>query len=326
MITGRREECPLTGSSKSHPSLPSPLAQKLTPRLRLPRSCLPLAYLDPLGGPHDLQGSNLFSAHIEVLEETVQDDRRSNQPTVLIAQSAADDGLFAIERVQEGIYALCRLGTWVGVNTLEQLQTVPTNIARPQKRQCREQLGLPGDGWWNTAATDFRSKDRHGPGKNSSVEKTRGVRLCLQVAQRKPTTPAQITQEISQPVLQDQTEEVVTDMVMEAAQDPEEVFRMIRLQYQEALYASKVRLFSCTSPAILLIASQVVVGIFCKGAIVTSKGYLFRSQWLCQQSSASDLVLKILHPATRYYGHQVSRIIAGIGQRVPFRLAFGRRM
>ena len=254
MIIGRREECPLTGL-KSHPSLPSPLAQKLIPRLRLPRSCLPLAYLDPLGDPHGLPGSNLFSARIGALEETVHEDRGSNQATVLIAQSAAYDRLFAVERVQEGVYAMCRLGTWVGVNMLEQLQTVSVDTARSQKRQRWEQLGLPGDEWWNTAAADFWSKDRDGQGKDSGVEKARGVRLCLQMAQKEPTTPAQTTQEISQPVLQDQTEKVVTDMVVEAVQDPEEVFKMIRVQYQEALYASKVKHFSCPSPAILLIAS-----------------------------------------------------------------------
>ena len=248
MIIWRREECPLTGL-KSHPSLPSPLAQKLIPRLRLPRSCLPLAYLDPLGDPHGFPGSNLFSARIGVLEETMHEDRGSNQATVLIAQSAADDRLFAIERVQEGVYAMCRLGTWVGVNMLEQLQTVSINPARPQKRQRREQLGLPGDDWWNTAAADFWSKDRDGQCKNSGVEKTRGVRLCLQMAQKESTTLAQTTQETSQPVLQDQSEKLVTEMVAEAVQDPEEVFRMIRVQYQEALYASKVRHFSCPSLA-----------------------------------------------------------------------------
>lgn len=277
MIIGRREECPLTGSFKSHPSLPSTLPQKLTPRLRLPRSRLPLAYLDPLGDPDVLPGSNLFSARIETLEETVYEDRRSNQATVLIAESAADDGLFAIERVQEGVYAICRLCNWVGVNMLEQLQTVPIGIVRPQKRQCQEQLELPGDGWWKTAAIDFWSKDRDGQDKKSGVGKTRGVRLCLQMAQQKPTSQAQIAQEISQPMLQDQTENAMTDMVVEPVQEPEEVFKMIRVQYQEALYASKVMHVSCTSLAILLIASLVVFGIFCKRAFVSSKSYIPRS-------------------------------------------------
>ena len=237
----------MTGSFKSHPRLPSPQAQKLLPRLLLPRSCLPLAYLDPLGGPDDLQGSKLFSAHIEVLEELVHEDRRSKQPTVLIAQSAIDDGLFAIEHVQEGIYAMCRLGDWVSLSTLERLRTIPVDIVRPQKKQRQEQPGLPANKWWNTAAIDLSPENRNGRSKKSCVEKTSAVQLCLQTTQQKPTTLAQVAQDISQPVSQDQTGNTVTDMKEEAAQDPEEVLRMVRAQYQEALYASKVRLFCCTN-------------------------------------------------------------------------------
>ena len=237
----------MTGSFKSHPWLPFPQAQKLLPRLLLPRSCLPLAYLDPLGGPDDFQGSKLFSAHIEVLEELVHEDRRSKQPAVLIAQSAIDDGLFAIEHVQEGIYAMCRLGDWLNLNTLERLQTVPVDIVRPQKEQLQEQPGLPADKWWSTAAINLRPEDRNDRSKKSGVEKTSAVRLCLQTTQQNPTTLVHVAQDISQPVSQSQTGNLVADTVEEAAQDPEEVLRMVRAQYQEALYASKVRLFCCTN-------------------------------------------------------------------------------
>lgn len=247
MIIRQREDYPLTGSFKSHPSLPSPEAQKLIPRLQLPRSCLPLAYLDPLGGQDGLSGSKLFSAHIEVLEEIVHKDRPSNQPTVLIAQSAIDNRLFAIERVPKGIYAMCRLVHWVSVNTLERLRTVTVDNPRPEKRRRQDHPRFPGDNWWSTVAFYSRSETRYKQGKESGVEKTCGVRLCLQRAQQKATTPTQITHEISQPALQNQSGNVLTDMVEEAAQDPEEVLKMIRAQYQEALYASKVGHFSCTS-------------------------------------------------------------------------------
>lgn len=240
MVVGKLEEYSLTGSLKSHPSLPSPKAHELMPRLQLPRSCLPLAYLDPFWGPDDLPGSNLFSAHIEVLEEFVHEDRWSNQPTVLIAQSAIDEGLYAVERVQREIYAICRLGDWVTVNMLERMQTVPIDIVCQPRRRRQEQPELPGDKWWSTAAIGPRPEHRYDQGKKIGVEKTRGVRLCLQRPPQKPTTPIQIIQEISRPVLQDQTGTLMTDMVAGEAQDPEEVLKMVRDQYQEALYASKV--------------------------------------------------------------------------------------
>lgn len=183
---------------------------------------------------------------MEVLEETVREDRLSNQPTVLIAQSANDDGLFAIERVQEGIYAICKLGNWVTFNSLERLQAVPIDIVRPRKKQRQEQPGLPEDKWWCTAAIDLSSEIGYDRDNKSGIAKTYGVRLCFQTTQQKPIVPAQITQEIPQTVSKDQIGNVSTHMVEEAAQDPEEVFRMVRAQYQEALYASKVR-HSCST-------------------------------------------------------------------------------
>lgn len=301
MIIRQIEEHPLTGSLKSHPSLPSQQAQKLIPTLQLPRSCLPLAYLDPLGGPDDLPGGTFFSAHIQVLEKIMHEDRRSNQPTVLIAQSTIDNRLFAIECIQEEIYALCRLGSWVSVNTLERLQTVPIDIVRPQKRQRQEQPGLPGDKWWSTAAIDFRPENRYVQGKNSGVEKTRGVQLCLQTAQQKSATPARVTEEISQPISQAQTENMSTNTMEGAAQDLEEVLKMVKAQYQEALYATKVRISFCTSFGPFTDCSSVIVGILCKRAIVSSPGCLLRLQWLCHKSRASYFIPEILHSVTRYY-------------------------
>ena len=166
---------------------------------------------------------------------------------VMIAQSAINDRLFAIEHVEERIYAMCRLGSWVTVKMLQQLHDVPIDIVHPRKRQPQEQPGLPGDKWWSTAAIDFNPESRYDQGKESGVEDTRAVGLCLQPAQQKSAAPAQITQEISQPVLQDQIENIMTDVVEAAAQDPEEVFKMIRVQYQEALYTSKVGIFPLES-------------------------------------------------------------------------------
>lgn len=253
MITGQRtDDQLLTSSFKAHPSFPSAQTQKLIPRLQLPRSCLPLAYLDMLGGQEGLPISNLFSAYIKVLEGTSDDDRQSCQPTVLIAQSAIDDGLFAIERVREGIYANCRLGNWVTMNALERLQTIPMDVVRLQKRQRQEQGRPQGDQWWGSAAIGIKFEDSCKVRKDPDMDKNRGMRLFLHMPQIKLTTPAQETQELSSSVLQSQTGNVLEDTVEKdtvekAAQDPEEVLKMVRTQYQDALYTSKVRLHSCTN-------------------------------------------------------------------------------
>lgn len=171
----------------------------------------------------------------------MHEDQSLNQPTVLIAQSTDDDGLFAVERVQDGVYAICGLGNWVTVNSLKRLKAVTIDIVPPRRRRRQEQPGHPGDKWWSTAAVD--SSFGNGCDGYEKTAKTYGVRLCLQTTKQKPIVPAQITQKIPQSSSKDQTRNVPTDIMDEVAQDPEEVFKMVRAQYQEALYASKVKHF-----------------------------------------------------------------------------------
>lgn len=161
---------------------------------------------------------------------------------VLVAESAIKDGLFAIERVKEGIYAMCRLGKWVTVNAIEQLHITTVDIANPQKRQGHKQQRIWQESWWSAAAIDFKSPTRYDPSKDPGFGKTREVRLSLQKPQQCSNTSAQDTQEIPPFVMQGQAESLVRDMLQETAQDPKEVLNMVRTQYQEALYTSKVRL------------------------------------------------------------------------------------
>ena len=62
--------------------------------------------------------------------------------------------------------------------------------------------------------------------------------------------PAQTTQEMPACVSQSHIDNALEDTVKEVVQDPDEVLKMIKGQYQDALYASKVRLSSC-APTIL---------------------------------------------------------------------------
>ena len=231
---------------------------------------MPLAYLDLFGAREDLPRSNLFSAHIELLEDIVLDNRWPGQPTVVIAESAINDGLFAIERVQEGIYAMCRLRKWVTVNAIEQLHIIPVDIANTQKRQCHKQPLIRQNSWWSAAAIDFKSASRYDQSKDPGFEKTREVRLCLQKPQQCSNTPAQDIQEIPPSITQGQAESSVRDTLQEAAQDPEEVLNMVRAQYQDALYTSKARLPLIQISVSLLITFEVVVSILCKRTLVSS--------------------------------------------------------
>lgn len=110
-------------------SLPLPLPQdniKLIPIALLPRSQLPLSWLDPCpASAKRIQSGRLFVANISALELDLhhqQQQQRRCGPVVLAARLAVEDGevqgkgeeeLYVVERVKKGVYAICALGSWV---------------------------------------------------------------------------------------------------------------------------------------------------------------------------------------------------------------------
>ena len=231
-------------SLQTHPSFPAAEAQRLIPALVLPRSCLPLTYLDPWGSQEGNSGLRLFSAHIKALEENTQNDQESNQPVVLISQSTVDDSLYAVERVQSGIYMLCKLGHWVKLSMLLRLRA-PLDCMQTRKGQCQQHFNTSEDEWWRTAAVkvDLEAQDigSNAPGLGGAY----GPRLCLQRPQRRSTPQSPVTEAMPAAVVERQVVATLNYMADEPLQQPEEILNMIRSQYQEALYASMVSPCCC---------------------------------------------------------------------------------
>ncbi|KAI9844426.1 MAG: hypothetical protein M1837_005627 [Sclerophora amabilis] len=92
----------------------------LTPLLLIPRVHLPLSSLDTCGASTALPASRLFSSNIVALEHSVVDGMwaSSKGPVVLLARLDADRSRYAVERVERGVYALCKLGDWVKAKEL----------------------------------------------------------------------------------------------------------------------------------------------------------------------------------------------------------------
>ena len=224
-------------SRKEIPSLPSAKCQRLIPRLLIPRSCLPLSCLDSAGYNEDHVTPRLFSARIESLEEDQHEGRLSNQPMLLIAQSAADDRLYAVERVQDGIHALCRLGIWVTSKSLQGFQTGATSCSLGQRARIKEQLRSPTDKWWRGAAIEPEPKTLY---HVSSAQKAPGIRLCLQKPITNTCSPMLLAGQKQSNKSPEEAGCSPDDMIEEATQEPEELLAMIRSQYQDFLYASKV--------------------------------------------------------------------------------------
>ncbi|KAL2043524.1 hypothetical protein N7G274_003831 [Stereocaulon virgatum] len=223
---------------QAHPSFLSPRAQQLIPRLLLPRSRLPLAYLDLVGDQKHQFSSELFSARIENLEN--QEEGWSTQPMVLIAQSTRDSRHYAVERVQNGIYALCKLGQWVTFELLARLQAGAMHSHLPQRVQIKEQIRRPSEEWWCSSAIRL---DTEASSRTLRTEKALTSRLCLAKPVQRSAPSSSISDNIPEPVHLEQAEDVLECMVEEEKmKEPEEMHRTIKSQYQEALYASKTSL------------------------------------------------------------------------------------
>ena len=185
----------------------------------------------------------LFSAKIDNLEEDQQESRLSHQPVVLVAQSAADDRLYAVEKVQDGIYALCRLGLWVTSRMLKDLQVGATNCYLGQRSRLEDRHRNPTEKWWQSAAIEPKPKvSLH----TSSAQKAPGIRLCLQKPVHNTCPPVLLVGQKQPHKSPGEGDYLLGGMIEETKQEPEEMLAMVRSQYQESLYASKVSYCHCT--------------------------------------------------------------------------------
>ncbi|EEH40924.2 hypothetical protein PAAG_02900 [Paracoccidioides lutzii Pb01] len=108
----------------------------LAPLALIPRSRLPLSWLDPCPrSSQRIQSGRLFVANIPTLEQDLQQqqqqrqEQRRHEPVVLAARLVGSEGaalrsrvarnagvreeFYVVERVKRGIYAVCALGSWV---------------------------------------------------------------------------------------------------------------------------------------------------------------------------------------------------------------------
>jgi len=240
--------------------LPFP-STTLSPLLVIPRSCLPLAFLDLAGNFNRAPGTQLFSARLSALDSVLQGNF-SDHPVLIARACSVPATLYAIERVDTGLYALCSLGNWVTIEALEQLQAASANVIAPKKPR-HERVDPQDSDWWR----DLAIKDDGAvqlESRRRETEIPRNVRLCLKArpaAENRPVLdtlqlPLSITREPIHMIVDGytngashepstQTTEGLTNEEQSCLlpiQSTEDVLSMLRSQYQENLYISKVRL------------------------------------------------------------------------------------
>ncbi|PQE06339.1 hypothetical protein CJF32_00002060 [Rutstroemia sp. NJR-2017a WRK4] len=210
--------------------------RSLQPLLLLPRSHLPLSYLDIGSTTNPLPQSRLFEAHVKILE---LEERMGSQPTILIARLDDNRTLYAVEREDRGLYVVLQLGSWVNLQQLRSVavvaQTEPANV--PGNGQS---LGgaIPEVPLITAEASKYNKK------KKLAIE-------AIQSMVRRPSTPL-LQESISQSIApqqelpdpQDDTPNFADIPTTEVATQvtASEIFDNVRTQYFESLYLSKTSL------------------------------------------------------------------------------------
>ncbi|KAL1634708.1 hypothetical protein SLS56_002110 [Neofusicoccum ribis] len=205
------------------------------------RSQLPLSFLDLAGSSSIAPSTRLFSAYVEALErQSTDDDELPPTPKVLITRLEADGSLYAVERVQYGTYALCKLSAWVKEADVGSVPAFAEGLAYTQPLKALKKDDGKG-AWWQRAAVSASGE--------AAAEQKGG--LPPRISMRRPVPNIVHTG----PQRQEETDPFVdsarqpgfagqdpVDIPEERPQTAEEVFQAIVQQYLEALYLSKTSL------------------------------------------------------------------------------------
>lgn len=135
-----------------HPTIAPMKAKSLQPLMLVHRDNIPLSYLDR-GNPYgEFLASRFVESHIRALD---LEDRLGLKPVVLVATSESTRKLYVLEREPNGLYVLCKLGSWVELESLGDLAIACNHhamnilLSRPeaQSRSFSVPLTTPQEYW-----------------------------------------------------------------------------------------------------------------------------------------------------------------------------------
>ncbi|KAK6865901.1 hypothetical protein PG995_002429 [Apiospora arundinis] len=228
---------------RPHPQKLSVKPRSLQPLMLLPREHLPLSSLDLASPQGDFAYARFFESTIKILD---LEGRMGARPVVLIARLEGDKSVYALERQDNGLYSLCKLGSWVD---LEQLSGYAT-VTNSKMVRSRPQI----------AAQDSDSGPLVTPQVHKETKKRRLAIEAIQSMVKKPARPASAAENYIAPspmgqLVESQTANPTTLLAPEAEvaapvmsqTNPElpteqttadDIFNNIRNQYIETLYHS----------------------------------------------------------------------------------------
>ncbi|QSZ29086.1 hypothetical protein DSL72_003596 [Monilinia vaccinii-corymbosi] len=235
---------------KPYPSKVNARPRTLHPIILLPRSHLPLSYLDLGSTTNPLPQSRLFETHVKVLE---LEERMGNQPMVLIARLDDNWTLYAVERESRGLYVVLQLGSWINIHQLKSSAVV----AQTERADVPAKGLLSGSTALETSAVPLMTLEgsKYNKKKRLAIEAIQSMikrpstplfPLPESQSQSQSAAPAPAPKPVPEPVpeVQDDTQITVTLPAMDAITQvtATEIFDNVRTQYFESLYLSRTSL------------------------------------------------------------------------------------
>lgn len=222
----------------------------------LARECLSLSSLD-LSAPNGefaVGPGRFFESHIRILD---LEGRLRQVPSVLIARSDATRNVYAIERHQNGLYVVCKLGAWVSIEKLGHVAEACyaprcssiQNATKTEAKASATTPRLPGESRRKRAAIEeLQSMVRKkattaSTGQTESQDARDQLSAIVQTADSVPCShgPADVPNLSDSTALVHNTESasVAADPATDSHMSSEDIFQFLRSQYAEALYHSK---------------------------------------------------------------------------------------
>lgn len=253
----------------------------------LPRGDLPLAYIDFAASNGDLPQSRFYESYIHVLDL----ECRLGPAPVLIARNELRGTNYAIERQSNGLYVICKLGSWADLETLAQKATaVRYELLYPVKSERAEHHGVDAlttpqlhvEQKKKRAAIEAIQSQMRKRVRSQSVSTVGHVTkeeqpLELETFVTQQPSPDMSLEQVPLPTSEEKiqggasSQGVATGRELEPQQSADDIFEGIRTQYFDALYKSMVRHVNIVLKFLIVTLAHAATGILsvlCQRTIV----------------------------------------------------------
>ncbi|KAK9438768.1 DNA replication regulator Sld3 [Metarhizium brunneum] len=241
---------------KPHPPNLHIQPRVLLPLMLLPREYLPLASLDFSALDNELPRTRFVESHIKILD---LESRLASSASIVIARNEPKRTIYALERQPNGLYVMCKLGSWVDLGELARRATALCHQRLAPARQHRNEREddaplttphLHKEHKKKRAAIEAiqslvrkKSKPQAVQQEHGSDEKGDEVEVDIRASQLPSPEIKSDEQNNAQNLVNVQDASMTGHSVDDAPpassqQTAEEIFDNIRTQYFEALYRS----------------------------------------------------------------------------------------